>query len=72
MYDISYICIYVQSQLRRNVNKLKDIMKLYYQRKEGHDLDLSLLLGRGGKKDTSISTLAINYTFFDEYIKNVH
>ena len=43
----------VYKQLRRNVNKLKDIMRLYYQRKEGRDLDLSLLLGTGASADRS-------------------
>ncbi|XP_028410413.1 centrosomal protein of 85 kDa-like [Dendronephthya gigantea] len=38
----------IYKQLRRNVNKLKDLVKLYYQKKEGHDLELSLLLGTAG------------------------
>ncbi|XP_046848982.1 centrosomal protein of 85 kDa-like isoform X2 [Xenia sp. Carnegie-2017] len=42
----------IYKQLRRNVNKLKDIMRLYQQRKEGRDLELSLLLGTAGAGDS--------------------
>ena len=43
MYDFLF------PKLRRNVNKLKEIMRLYYQKKEGRDVDMSLVLQLGGK-----------------------
>lgn len=45
----------IYKKLRRSLNKVKDIMCIYCQRKEGKDLDMSLLLGAGGTGETSRS-----------------